>query len=52
MHKEAPAIFINGLIGCLDHYSLHEPLPEAGQLMMIEQPHAFAQTIAQILDNG
>lgn len=30
MHMETPVVFINGLIGCLDHRSLHEslyPLP-------------------------
>jgi len=30
MHKETPVVFINGLIGCLDHSSLHQslyPLP-------------------------
>lgn len=26
MHKETPVVFINGLIGCLDHNSLHESL--------------------------
>lgn len=30
MRKETPVVFINGLIGCLDHSSLHQslyPLP-------------------------
>jgi pimeloyl-ACP methyl ester carboxylesterase len=26
MHKETPVVFINGLIGCLDHSSLHQSL--------------------------